>query len=416
MKSILKFGIATVLALTPAAVFAATGDVIFLSTSATNPFENVTGSTLTFTKNGTGALPLYIWVTSNSEATALTPNSTGQTGGGSPLGSAAMALNATLTGTGAGTALALTGASYDTPVYTGSIARWSAVTTSPVITGGVSFTNFEANTAMQDPSGATYAPGTVTGLSSLSVGDPNRVAATVPGGLQFAWKVGTVNLNATAAGTFNLALSAGSLGVTKGPGATANSTIDLAAGYTFGNASITVNLAPPARTGDINGDGNVNAADIDLLSVRLAAGGLPYDIKYDYRGAGGPNSGPDGIVNQLDKDRLVGSLIDRNGVPTSLGTHYGDANLDGNVNGGDFDVLAQKFGSAGTGSSRWADADFNGDGLVNGADFDVLAQNFGATGGTGQISVVPEPASLSMLALGGIVLFGGVARFKKSQK
>jgi len=396
MKSILKFGIATVLALTPAAVFAATGDVIFLSTSATNPFENVTGSTLNYT-TGTGALPLYIWVTSNSEATALTPNITGQTGGGSPLGSAAMALNATLTGTGAGTALALTGASYDTPVYTGSIARWSAVTTGPVITGGTSFTNFEANTAMQDPSGATYAPGTVTGLSSLSVGDPNRVAATVPGGLQFAWKVGTVNLNATAAGTFNLALSAGSLGVTKGPGGTGpNSTIDLAPGYTFGTASITINTAPPQRTGDINGDGFVDAADINLLSARLTAGGLPYDAKYDYRGAtlGSP---PDGVISQVDKDRLVGSLIDVNGVPTSVGSHYGDANLNGTVNFADYQILSASFGLTGKG---WADGDFDGNGTVNFADFQILSANFGLSGGSGQITVVPEPSTLILCGFG----------------
>jgi hypothetical protein len=394
MKSILKFGIATVLALTPAALFAATGDAIFFSTSATNPFANVVGTTTTFS-SPTGSIPLYIWVTSNSETTALTPASTAINGVSTPAGSAAMALNALLGGAGAGTGLSITSAAYDTPSYTGGFARWSAVTTSPVITGGTSFTNFEANTAMQDPNGTTYPAGTVTGLSSLSVGDPLRFAATVPGGLQFAWKVGTVNLTATAGGSYTLALSAGTLGVTKGPGTGGpNTTTDLAAGYSFGTANITISAG---RTGDINGDGNINAADIDLMSAKLLAGGLPYDTKYDYRGPTAPPFTPDGLVSQPDKDRLVGSLIDINGVPTSVGTHYGDANLDGIVNFGDYLALLNNFGGTPKG---WAQGDFNGDATVNFGDYLALLNNFGQTGGTGQVSVVPEPISFVSFGLG----------------
>ena len=53
---------------------------------------------------------------------------------------------------------------------------------------------------------------------------------------------------------------------------------------------------------------------------------------------------------------------------------YGDANLDGTVNLGDFNRLAANFGSTG---ATWFDGDFNYDAQVNLADFNMLAANFG---------------------------------------
>jgi hypothetical protein len=57
-----------------------------------------------------------------------------------------------------------------------------------------------------------------------------------------------------------------------------------------------------------------------------------------------------------------------------LYTLLGDANLDGNVNGTDFAILAGNFGREALG---WDQADFNYDGVTNGSDFALLAANFG---------------------------------------
>jgi hypothetical protein len=80
-------------------------------------------------------------------------------------------------------------------------------------------------------------------------------------------------------------------------------------------------------------------------------------------------------------------------------TYYGDANLDGKVNTSDFNQLA---GSFGTTNKDWVNGDFNYDGAVNSQDFNALSGNYGmvqpASAALG--SVVPEPATLSMVFAG----------------
>jgi arabinogalactan endo-1,4-beta-galactosidase len=104
-------------------------------------------------------------------------------------------------------------------------------------------------------------------------------------------------------------------------------------------------------------------------------------------------------------------------------TLYGDANLDGVVNGSDFGILAANFGQQVNG---WDQGDFNYDGVVNGSDFGALAANFGqeASGGAvalpssdyaaldafaaanGLLADVPEPASFGLIVLAGIGSLG----------
>ncbi len=137
--------------------------------------------------------------------------------------------------------------------------------------------------------------------------------------------------------------------------------------------------------GDARGDLNplpdqlIDDADIDYLFDQwyLASPDLRCDLNND------------GIVGALDATILVKVI---------LGTHFGDANLDGIVNLADLQILGDNWHST---TASWAKADFNGDGMVNLADLQVLGDNWQATmaGDFAQLAAmyVPEPAALSVL-------------------
>lgn len=101
------------------------------------------------------------------------------------------------------------------------------------------------------------------------------------------------------------------------------------------------------RWGDLSGDNDVDADDIDLLYAKF--GWAP---NLDLTG--------DGYVTQRDVDRLVHDV---------LGTSYGDADLDGDVDYSDFMSLIQHWNHWNVG---WRNGDFNGDGVVNYADYQLM--------------------------------------------
>jgi uncharacterized protein (TIGR03790 family) len=74
----------------------------------------------------------------------------------------------------------------------------------------------------------------------------------------------------------------------------------------------------------------------------------------------------------------------------------GDINLDGTVNGADFNTILSNYNKSGM---DWTQGDMNGDGVVNGADLNIVLANFGAISGTSVARAVPEPAVLGMLGL-----------------
>jgi hypothetical protein len=110
------------------------------------------------------------------------------------------------------------------------------------------------------------------------------------------------------------------------------------------------------RTADMDDDGDVDAADIDTLFD--AINGVITDTSLH-------DIDRDGVVDDDDDD--MDFLVDE-----VLGTFYGDADLDGDVDGADLDIwVDNKFTSVDT----WAEADFNASGDVDGSDFNLWSNN-----------------------------------------
>ncbi|MEM6854757.1 MAG: hypothetical protein AAF593_10160, partial [Planctomycetota bacterium] len=98
-------------------------------------------------------------------------------------------------------------------------------------------------------------------------------------------------------------------------------------------------------------------------------GGLELDVDY----------GPDRITLEVIQALLAG-----------------DYNGNGTVDAADYTVWADNFGS-----TTLLDADGNGNGVVDAADYTIWADNFGASNASAQgFVLIPEPASLALLALG----------------
>ncbi len=107
-------------------------------------------------------------------------------------------------------------------------------------------------------------------------------------------------------------------------------------------------------TGDFTGDGIVAADDIDVLFDAIQAGtGVAY---FDLDGST--------TVDDADVAYLLAEVL--HSLP-------GDANLDGVVDGSDFNVWNDnKFFDCGR---SWSDGDFSGDGLVDASDFNIWFGN-----------------------------------------
>jgi hypothetical protein len=140
--------------------------------------------------------------------------------------------------------------------------------------------------------------------------------------------------------------------------------------------------------GDFDGDSLLTAADIDLLSAAVRAGSADLQFDLDENGA----------INAADRNFWIVDLKN---------TYPGDSNLDGEFNSSDFVFVFQRgqYEDGVAGNSGWADGDWNGDTEFDSSDF-VTAF---ATGGFEQgpraaVASVPEPGSLVMLAIGGLML------------
>ena len=138
--------------------------------------------------------------------------------------------------------------------------------------------------------------------------------------------------------------------------------------------------------GDFDGDYDIDADDIDILCANMGGDAATYDMDGDLD------------VDEDDMIYHVENLVELQDGSGRVGTKRGDMNLDGFVNATDLAGMKPNFGLSG---KLYVDGDLNCDGLVNGTDLAILAGNIGFAAPTGAI---PEPATMSLLALGGLAL------------
>jgi probable HAF family extracellular repeat protein len=140
---------------------------------------------------------------------------------------------------------------------------------------------------------------------------------------------------------------------------------------------------------DFDGDSHCEITDLNLmLAEGPIANGVPVipgvNEQFDLNG--------DGMIDANDVDHWLSIAALHNGLGSAY--KYGDANLDGIVDGSDFNLWnANKF----TLTLAWDEGEFNGDGAVDGSDFGLWnTHKFTASDG---VASVPEPGWLGVLTL-----------------
>jgi hypothetical protein len=126
----------------------------------------------------------------------------------------------------------------------------------------------------------------------------------------------------------------------------------------YGNlaASWTAQLPTPGRAplagvpGDLNGDGQLDAVDIDTLSALIRSADPLADINGN------------GVIDEQDRQDFISGIF---------GTSYGDSNLDRIFDSNDMVFVFQKgeYEDGIPNNSTWASGDWNGDGEFDSNDF-----------------------------------------------
>jgi hypothetical protein len=260
---------------------------------------------------------------------------------------------------------------------------------------------------------------TINGAQTHGTGAALRIGQ---GNVNLASNAGTAATAATAAGA-NL-----SVAISNGGGSSA-----VVLGSHQDVKEVTLNYNDADKQGiDLNSAPDpgaynalrIYAADVDATKVAMS------DAIRNAATNAGDGIYDSGLAAHANSAIGVAVVTDAHGDKLTMvrTTRLGDLNLDGTVTIADFLALAGNFNVAGVGIT-WEEGDLNGDQAVTIADFLGLAGNFNASysGSAGVVdpadlqtlanfassigvdpsvigSAVPEPGTLSLLAIGGLGL------------
>jgi autotransporter-associated beta strand protein len=285
------------------------------------------------------------------------------------------------------------------------------------------------------------------GAFDVAAGGSANVSSTVIGGASGSLTKtgpGALTLAAANSHTGGTTVSAGTL-VLGHADATAGGAINVADGA-LAQAQSSLPKAVTVTTLATNTSGKLDLTNNSMVLRNMAVADVAALVKSGY--AGGAWTGP-GLTSSTAAaagntgigfaDTSVLNLSDGTGVsvgPTDVlvkYTYYGDADLDGDVDGNDVGAWAVNFtGSGGSSTKTWIQGDWDYDGDVDGNDVGRWAVNFTGSGGgvlnitnaaPGAIAaleamgftVVPEPTGLALLGLGGLAVAGRRRRVQQNR-
>jgi hypothetical protein len=152
-------------------------------------------------------------------------------------------------------------------------------------------------------------------------------------------------------------------------------------------------ISPGPNPCGLGGDAGCSTADLDALYDVFNTNVPPTDAKFDLDG--------DGDVDAADLNEWLSLAATRNDHSSAY--LRGDTDLDRNVDLADYSALATNFDPTGSlGPHGWNDGNSDGDNDIDLTDYNALAANFSPIGYGA--AAVPEPASLCLLLTALLVL------------
>jgi autotransporter-associated beta strand protein len=309
----------------------------------------------------------------------------------------------------------------------------------------VTLSNTQSAAAVNvDEGNVTLTGGTLaTGAFRVAAGASATIASLVTGGTSNSIVksgLGTLTLTNATTHTGGTTVTAGTL-ILGNADATAGGTINIADGA-LAQAQAGLPKAVTVSTLSTNTGGKLDLTDNSMVVKGMTAPQVQALLQSGYNA--GHWDGATGITSSTAAASTEASIgyasnaslnltqfKDVTGLTTNdvlvKYTYAGDANLDGKVDIGDLGLLAGAWQQSG---KVWFDGDFTYNGTVDIGDLGLIAGNWQKGVGSGQLLVsfdealaqfsafegvvVPEPASLMLLGVGGLALGGRRRRVRSN--